>query len=128
MRLLFLLCFCMACAETHDKQQQETADPAHYFHQKYLKEIEAIPVNQKLADDASGMVKLGGGAFMMGATGAAAKLDEFPKHPEKVKSLKLDKVKVIESKLVGIKGQYLIFEDGVMNVRSQSGYRVTMEG
>jgi hypothetical protein len=48
-------------------------------------------------------------------------------HPEKVKSLKLDKVKVIESKLVGIKGQYLIFEDGVMNVRSQSGYRVTME-
>ena len=48
-------------------------------------------------------------------------------HPEKVKSLKLDKVNVIESKLVGIKGQYLIFEDGVMNVRSQSGYRVTIE-
>ncbi|PCJ64163.1 MAG: hypothetical protein COA58_14365 [Bacteroidetes bacterium] len=48
-------------------------------------------------------------------------------HPEKVKSLKLDKVHVIEQKLVGIKGQYLIFEEGVMNVRSHAGYRVTLE-
>jgi len=53
----------------------------------------------------------------------------FPvlQHPEKVKSLKLDKVKVIEDKLVGIKGQYLIFEEGVMNVRSHAGCRVTVE-
>jgi hypothetical protein len=53
----------------------------------------------------------------------------FPvlQHPEKVKSLKLDKVKVIEDKLVGIKGQYLIFEEGVMNVRSHAGCRVTLE-
>mgnify|MGYP006078445097 CR=1 FL=1 len=53
----------------------------------------------------------------------------FPveQHPEKVKSLKLEKVKVIESKLVGIKGQYLILEDGVMNVRSHAGCRVTLE-
>lgn len=49
-------------------------------------------------------------------------------HPEKVKSLKLDKEKVIEKKLIGIKGQYLIFEDGgVLNVRSHSGYRVKIE-
>ena len=47
--------------------------------------------------------------------------------PEKVKSLKLEKVKVIEDTLVGIKGQYLIFENGVTNVRSQSGARVTIE-
>jgi hypothetical protein len=47
-------------------------------------------------------------------------------YPEKVKSLKLEKVKAIESKLVGIKGQYLIFEDGVMNVRSHAGCRVTV--
>ncbi|NNJ56400.1 MAG: DUF2797 domain-containing protein [Bacteroidia bacterium] len=49
-------------------------------------------------------------------------------YPEKVKSLKLDKEKVIEKKLIGIKGQYLIFEDGsVLNVRSHSGYRVSIE-
>ena len=48
-------------------------------------------------------------------------------HPEKVKSMKLEKLKVIEGKLVGIKGQYLIFEDGVTNIRSQAGARVTIE-
>ena len=45
-------------------------------------------------------------------------------YPEKVKSLKLERNKVIEQKLVGVKGQYLIFEDGVLNVRSHSGSRV----
>jgi hypothetical protein len=46
-------------------------------------------------------------------------------HPPKVKSLKLDKVPLIEKKLMGIKGQYLLFDDGtVMNVRSHSGYKV----
>jgi len=49
-------------------------------------------------------------------------------HPPKVKSLKLDKVPVIEKKLMGIKGQYLLFDDGtVMNIRSHSGYRVAIE-
>ncbi len=48
-------------------------------------------------------------------------------HPEKIKSLKLEKVKVIEDTLVGIKGQYLIFENGVTNIRSQAGARVTIE-
>ena len=49
-------------------------------------------------------------------------------YPEKVTSLKLDKVPVIEKRLVGIKGQYLIFDDNtVMNVRSHTGYRITIE-
>lgn len=55
---------------------------------------------------------------------------EYPviEYPEKVSSLKLDKEGVIESKLMGIKGQYLIFSGGkVMNVRSHSGYRVQLE-
>ena len=49
------------------------------------------------------------------------------KYPEKINSLKLEKEKVIEQKLVGIKGQYLIFENGVMNVRSQSGARIKFD-
>ncbi len=49
-------------------------------------------------------------------------------NPPKVKSIKLDKVPEIEKKLMGIKGQYLIFDDGtVMNVRSHSGYRVSVD-
>jgi len=42
-----------------------------------------------------------------------------------VKSTNLDKVSYIEEKLVGIKGQYLIFDnDTVFNVRRHSGYLI----
>ncbi len=48
-------------------------------------------------------------------------------YPDKVKSIKLDKNPVIELKLMGIKGQYLIFENGyVMNVRSHAGYFINI--
>lgn len=48
-------------------------------------------------------------------------------YPVKVSSINLEKVPEIISKLVGIKGQYLIFEAGVLNVRSHSGFEVTLE-
>lgn len=49
-------------------------------------------------------------------------------YPPKVKSLKLDKVPLIEKKLMGIKGQYLMFDDAtVINMRSHSGYKVRVE-
>ena len=49
------------------------------------------------------------------------------KYPEKVTSIKLDKIPEIEKVLVGIKGQYLIFDDNtVMNLRSHAGYHVTI--
>lgn len=48
-------------------------------------------------------------------------------YPEKVTSLGLEKTPDIESKLLGIKGQYLIFEAGVFNVRAHSGHEVTIE-
>ncbi|NNC82932.1 MAG: DUF2797 domain-containing protein [Flavobacteriales bacterium] len=57
-------------------------------------------------------------------------LIEYPvlRYPVKLTSIKLDKFPVIEKKLNGIKGQYLIFsDDTVMNVRSHSAYRVKIE-
>ena len=49
-------------------------------------------------------------------------------YPKKVTSIKLDKIPLIEKKLKGIKGQYLIFsDDTVFNMRSHSGYKVTLE-
>ncbi|HEU4495661.1 MAG TPA: DUF2797 domain-containing protein, partial [Flavobacterium sp.] len=46
-------------------------------------------------------------------------------HPKKVTGLNLDKTPNFAGKLIGIKGQYLIFEDGtVFNVRSFEGYVV----
>ena len=50
------------------------------------------------------------------------------KYPSKIKSIKLATCPEGEGILVGIKGQYLIFEDGrVFNVRSHEGARVTLE-
>jgi len=50
------------------------------------------------------------------------------KYPEKVKSMKLDATPIIEKRLMGIKGQYLIFDDNtVINIRSHSGYLVELE-
>jgi len=44
-------------------------------------------------------------------------------YPKKINSTKLDKNPVIEGKLKGIKGQYLILnEDRVFNIRSHEGY------
>lgn len=49
-------------------------------------------------------------------------------YPEKIKSLKLDKVPVIEGVLMGVRGQYLIFDDNrVINVRSHEGYLINLE-
>jgi hypothetical protein len=48
-------------------------------------------------------------------------------YPTKVKSLKLDTQSEFEGRLIGIKAQYLIFEDGtVFNVRSHAGYKIAL--
>ncbi len=48
-------------------------------------------------------------------------------YPEKVSSINIEKNPVIAQKLMGIKGQYLIFEKGVINIRSHTGYQVELE-
>lgn len=46
--------------------------------------------------------------------------------PEKISSLSFDKTPVITSTLTGIKGQYLIFDKGVLNIRKHQGYFVEL--
>jgi hypothetical protein len=49
------------------------------------------------------------------------------KYPTKVKSLNLDKTPEYSGKLIGVKGQYLLFEDStVFNVRNSEGYKVNL--
>jgi len=48
-------------------------------------------------------------------------------YPEKVKSFNFDKTSEIEGKLNGIKGQYLILDTGVLNIRKFTGYNVALE-
>ncbi len=47
-------------------------------------------------------------------------------YPDKVKSFNLDKTPTITGTLLGIKGQYLLFDSGVINIRKFSGYQVTL--
>ena len=46
-------------------------------------------------------------------------------YPTKVKSFNLDKQPELEGTLMGIKGQYLIFDTGVINMRKYAGYYLT---
>lgn len=48
-------------------------------------------------------------------------------YPEKVKSLNFDKTPEIIGQLQGIKGQYLILDSGVLNIRKFTGYQVSVE-
>ena len=58
--------------------------------------------------------------------------DELPRefiypveqYPEKIKSHNLDKTPIIRGKLQGIKGQYLILDTGVINIRKYTGYEL----
>ena len=53
---------------------------------------------------------------------------EYPvtQYPEKVTSFNFDKEPEVSGKLMGIKGQYLIFDTGVINLRRFSGYEVEL--
>ena len=49
-------------------------------------------------------------------------------YPEKVKSIGFDKIPEYTGKLVGIKGQYLLFANGiVLNIRKHGGYIVSLK-
>ncbi|MCX6182371.1 MAG: DUF2797 domain-containing protein [Bacteroidetes bacterium] len=49
-------------------------------------------------------------------------------YPDKVKSVGFDKETMVEGKLVGIRGQYLMFTNGnVINLRKHTGYMISFE-
>ena len=48
-------------------------------------------------------------------------------YPEKIKSLNFDKQLDFEGTLMGIKGQYLILDVGVLNIRKFSGYNLQVD-
>ena len=47
-------------------------------------------------------------------------------YPTKVKSFNLDKTPSVGGTLMGIKGQYLIFDTGVINMRKYGGYHLSL--
>ena len=49
-------------------------------------------------------------------------------HPQAVASFNLDKNPLVEGTLLGIKGQYLILDTGVINIRKYTGYDIEFTG
>jgi hypothetical protein len=47
--------------------------------------------------------------------------------PTKVSAFNLDKTPNVEGTLLGIKGQYLIFDAGVINMRKYGGYQLSLQ-
>ena len=47
--------------------------------------------------------------------------------PQKIVSFNLDKQPVVEGQLMAVKGQYLILDTGVINIRKYGGYLVAIE-
>jgi hypothetical protein len=47
-------------------------------------------------------------------------------YPEKVKAYNFDKTDTVSGKLEGIKGQYLILDSGVLNIRKFAGYELEL--
>ena len=60
--------------------------------------------------------------------GLDTELIEYPvdEYPQKVTSFNFDKTPLVEGTLMGIKGQYLIFDTGVINIRRFSGYEIQL--
>lgn len=64
------------------------------------------------------------GAFLMADGPSYAFAYPVQTYPQKVVSKKLEKFPKLQGRLVGIKGQYLIFEDYVVNLRTHGGYQI----
>tara|TARA_R110002110_G_scaffold195770_1_gene405460 strand:- start:76277 stop:77098 length:822 start_codon:yes stop_codon:yes gene_type:complete len=95
-------------------------------------EIDLIAEKHKLIDQNQGLIADIIAEFGPGSAVAIHqdKVYEFEypvlQYPEKVNSLSFDKTALVEGKLEGIKGQYLIFSHGVINMRKFGGYRVAL--
>jgi hypothetical protein len=55
---------------------------------------------------------------------------QFPvlRYPEKVRPLSFDRTPAVSGRLEGIKGQYLLLDTGVLNVRKFRSYVISVEG
>ena len=47
-------------------------------------------------------------------------------YPDKIASYNFDKDPLVEGTLLGIKGQYLMFDGGVINLRRYGGYHIEL--
>ena len=115
--------------------KQHVADKTHW--QRMLKGVpDAVDLATKrdelfatCADDIAAILKQHDDDAITPLTDEPVVLIDYPvdEYPSKVKSLNFDKTPEIEGVLAGIKGQYLIFDNGVLNIRKFSGYNIRLQ-
>ncbi|OAN11514.1 hypothetical protein A3K86_21530 [Photobacterium jeanii] len=96
------------------------------------KEIDLVTEAQRLIPEIQAKLEELTGSF---GSDAIERLNEevvdisYPvtEYPTKISSHNFDKEPVVEGTLVGIKGQYLIFDTGVINIRKFTSYEITVE-
>ena len=82
-----------------------------------------------LADDELSIIEAKHGLqAVQRITGSEQVNIQFPviEYPTKVTSFNLDKIPEVSGKLMGIKGQYLILDGGVINLRKYTGYHLEL--
>jgi hypothetical protein len=107
---------------------QRHADKTHWM--RMLKEADPEGDLAALADAVVAELEARGVAGILPASERTERRFVYPvqEYPSKVQSFNLDKDPVAGGVLQGIKGQYLIFDAGVINVRKYTGYRVEVLG
>ncbi|MEZ4841849.1 MAG: DUF2797 domain-containing protein [Flavobacteriaceae bacterium] len=89
-----------------------------------VEDVDLIKEKERLADFIPNEVK----EYFLENNSNETNID-FPviQYPQKITSLNLDKTPTYKGVLKGMKGQYLIFEDGtVFNVRGSEGYYISL--
>lgn len=86
---------------------------------------EAKTLKSKLQDKLDGLITQYGGDEIESVEQDVVEID-YPvlEFPTKIVSHNFDKNPLVEGTLMGIKGQYLIFDTGVINIRKFSSYEV----
>ncbi|WP_420590396.1 DUF2797 domain-containing protein [Bacterioplanoides sp.] len=86
-----------------------------------LFDLFSLDLNSIIAAQAPGEIEL--------LYDAEAYAFDFPvqQFPTKISSFNLDKNPLVEGTLMGIKGQYLIFDSGVINIRKFTSYAVNVK-
>lgn len=94
--------------------------------QEFLPQIEDVLAQQELPENL--IAKLEAVPSLQRLNAELLEI-EYPvlEYPSKITSLNLDKTPQVSGQLLGIKGQYLILDTGVINLRKYAGYRVEVK-
>jgi len=112
--------------EARLRDEEGVADRTHWT--RLLKQPEG---DGDLGEFAGGVAALlaGWGVPLLSPEERTIRTFRYPvlRYPAKVTSFNLDKEPRVGGVLAGIKGQYLIFDGGVINLRKYAGYQVTVD-